>query len=1061
MPPQAPVPAPPVAEEAATPHEPLPVRPPGRERARPRPAVDEAGGRERWTSRSRRSSRVRRGGGSARPGRPMPEFPDPSPVTGPTHARVISMCNQKGGVGKTTTTINLGASLAEFGRKVLLVDFDPQGSLSVGPGAQPPRDRAHRLQPADGPRGHASTTSSCRPAYPGMDLLPSNIDLSAAEVQLVHEVAREQTLQRVLAPAIDQYDVILIDCQPSLGLLTVNALTASDGVIVPLECEYFALRGVALLKTTIDKVRERLNPRLEIDGVLGTMFDGRTLHSREVMERLVQAWGDKVFHTVIRRTVKFSDSTVAGEPITSYASDLGRRRVLPPAGQGGGAAVSRRVNLPTADDLFRPTDAAAEAPTEVARAARASAACAPSRPPTSRRLAPPPERPGAARREDDVYVTADELLDLEHARLALRRHHGLAVDRGRHRARGDRAGAGRPRGARPRQPARAAPRSRNDALDDARHRRRPRGTEPARALAEARPSRSGSTTSRVPFDLLLSLISKHKLDITEVSLSQVTDEFIAHVKAGATADGVWDLEQTSSFLVVASTLLDLKSARLLPQGDVEDEDDLALLEARDLLFARLLQYRAFKQVAAVLEQRLAGESRRHPRAVGLEERFAGLLPEVLIGIGLDAFAATGRQGAGAAGPSRSCRSSTSTRPAVSVREQAEIIVDRLRRTGTMTFRALCGDAPDTLTKVARFLALLELFRENAVAFDQMSPLGELTVRWTGGDDLDVEADVQIDEFEGVPEPPPDRPHRRRPRTPRRRRHERGRAGGRGRRAAPVAGGAADDRRPAARRDHAGHRRRRTRSPTCRRRSPTLAAEYAEQGRGFELRNVAGGWRYYTREELAPVVEAFVLDGQQARLTQAALETLAVVAYKQPVSRARVSAIRGVNVDGVMRTLLTRGLVEEAGQDHSSGAHLYRTTSLLPGADRRHLARRPARARAVPPRPRRPRRPRGRERGGVTTPDLERDEDGLVRLHKLLARSGVASRRKCEELMLAGEVTVDGEVVTRLGTKIDPTDRGDPGRPGSACRRSRRTSTWSSTSPPASSRRCPTRRGGAP
>ena len=154
-----------------------------------------------------------------------------------------------------------------------------------------------------------------------MDLLPSNIDLSAAEVQLVHEVAREQTLPAgARRRRIEKYDVILIDCQPSLGLLTVNALTASDGVIVPLECEYFALRGVALLKTTIDKVRERLNPKLEIDGVLGTMFDGRTLHSREVMERLVQAWGDKVFHTVIRRTVKFSDSTVAGEPITTYAS---------------------------------------------------------------------------------------------------------------------------------------------------------------------------------------------------------------------------------------------------------------------------------------------------------------------------------------------------------------------------------------------------------------------------------------------------------------------------------------------------------------------------------------------------------------------------------------------------------------------------------------------------------------------------------------------------------------------------------------------------------------------
>ena len=252
-------------------------------------------------------------------GRPMPDLPEPRPVSEHDHARVISMCNQKGGVGKTTTTINLGAALAEYGRKVLLVDFDPQGSLSVGLGLNPHEmdltvynllmDREVHVEDVIVPSG-----------VPGMDLLPSNIDLSAAEVQLVHEVAREQTLQRVLAPAIEHYDVILIDCQPSLGLLTVNALTASDGVIVPLECEYFALRGVALLKTTIDKVRERLNPKLEIDGVLGTMFDGRTLHGREVMERLVQAWGDKVFHTVIRRTVKFSDSTVAGEPITSYAS---------------------------------------------------------------------------------------------------------------------------------------------------------------------------------------------------------------------------------------------------------------------------------------------------------------------------------------------------------------------------------------------------------------------------------------------------------------------------------------------------------------------------------------------------------------------------------------------------------------------------------------------------------------------------------------------------------------------------------------------------------------------
>ncbi|MFL6173027.1 MAG: ParA family protein [Marmoricola sp.] len=252
-------------------------------------------------------------------GRPMPVFPEPAPVGARTTARVISMCNQKGGVGKTTTTINLGASLAEFGRKVLLVDFDPQGSLSVGLGLNPHQmelsvynllmQRDVDIDEVVVPTGVA-----------GMDLLPSNIDLSAAEVQLVHEVAREQTLQRVLAPALEKYDIILIDCQPSLGLLTVNALTASDGVIVPLECEYFALRGVALLKTTIDKVKERLNPRLEIEGILGTMFDGRTLHGREVMERLVEAWGDTVFHTVIRRTVKFSDSTVAGEPITSYAS---------------------------------------------------------------------------------------------------------------------------------------------------------------------------------------------------------------------------------------------------------------------------------------------------------------------------------------------------------------------------------------------------------------------------------------------------------------------------------------------------------------------------------------------------------------------------------------------------------------------------------------------------------------------------------------------------------------------------------------------------------------------
>jgi len=255
-----------------------------------------------------------------------------------------------------------------------------------------------------------------------------------------------------------------------------------------------------------------------------------------------------------------------------------------------------------------------------------------------------------------------------------------------------------------------------------------------------------------PFDLLLNLISKHKLDITEVALSRVTDEFIAHVKAAGSPGHPdrWDLEQTSSFLLVAATLLDLKAARLVPQGDVEDEEDLALLEARDLLFARLLQYRAFKGIAGVLETRLAGESKRHPRAVGLEERFATLLPEVLIGIGLDQFAALAAK---ALEPKPVLELSLHHIHAarVSVREQAAIVVDRLRRQGAMTFRALCGDSPDTLTTVARFLSLLELFREGAVGFDQVTPLGELTIRWTGDDDTDVD-ELVTDEFDGAPPP---------------------------------------------------------------------------------------------------------------------------------------------------------------------------------------------------------------------------------------------------------------------------------------------------------------------
>ncbi len=244
-----------------------------------------------------------------------------------------------------------------------------------------------------------------------------------------------------------------------------------------------------------------------------------------------------------------------------------------------------------------------------------------------------------------------------------------------------------------------------------------------------------------PFDLLLQLISKHQLDITEVSLSRVTDEFIAHVKA---LGGAWELEQTTQFLVVAATLLDLKIVRLLPSADLEDEEDLALLEARDLLFARLMQYRAFKQVAAIFEQRLAEQSRRVPRSVGLDERFAKVLPDVLITLGPDEFAALAAQ-ALTPKPEATMGLAHLHAPQVSVREQAALLVERLRRTTTTTFRALVHDSPDTLTTVARFLALLELFREGAVAFDQVTPLGELSIRWTGHEDGEIEVGDEYDD----------------------------------------------------------------------------------------------------------------------------------------------------------------------------------------------------------------------------------------------------------------------------------------------------------------------------
>ena len=252
-------------------------------------------------------------------GRQLHDFPVPATLKGHGPARIISLCNQKGGVGKTTTTINLGATLAGYGRRVLVIDFDPQGALSAGLGV-PTHDTLTiydlLLSSNRDPHDAIQTTS-----VPGLDIIPANIDLSAAEVHLVNEVARETILARVLRKISDDYDVILIDCQPSLGLLTVNALTASHGVLIPLECEFFALRGVALLVETIDKVRDRLNPAIKLDAILATMYDSRTLHSREVLERVVDAFGDSVLETVIGRTVKFPDASVAGQPLSQFAPD--------------------------------------------------------------------------------------------------------------------------------------------------------------------------------------------------------------------------------------------------------------------------------------------------------------------------------------------------------------------------------------------------------------------------------------------------------------------------------------------------------------------------------------------------------------------------------------------------------------------------------------------------------------------------------------------------------------------------------------------------------------------
>ena len=251
-----------------------------------------------------------------------------------------------------------------------------------------------------------------------------------------------------------------------------------------------------------------------------------------------------------------------------------------------------------------------------------------------------------------------------------------------------------------------------------------------------------------PFDLLLQLISRHKMDITEVALGTVTDEFISYIKQLENSEDGWDLDKTTEFLVVAATLLDLKAAKLLPSGEVDDESDLALLEARDLLFARLLQYRAFKEIAAIFSERIEREEKSFPRTVALEPHFAQLLPEVLIGVGAQRFAAIANR---VLTPKTTPIFSIDHlhRPLVSVAEQAVKVVEMLRKAGRVTFRSLVSDASSTLVVVARFLALLELYREGVVRFEQVISLGELQITWVGSADGEVRVS---DEFDSPPQP---------------------------------------------------------------------------------------------------------------------------------------------------------------------------------------------------------------------------------------------------------------------------------------------------------------------
>ncbi len=255
-------------------------------------------------------------------GRTVIDFPVVVSTPEPGSARVISVVNQKGGVGKTTTTINLGAALAELGRRVLLIDFDSQASMTTGLGIKPSQLKEQYgsiwyllNDPQSGIQNFILKSN-----VPGLDFVRGHEDLAAAEAAFVTEIAKEHKLRKILAPVLAQYDDILIDCSPSLGTLTINALTASNGVLIPMECEYFAVLGLSLVKKTIEKIRENTNPNLVIDGILATMFDRKTGHSRDVLELIDKEFPDELLDTIISRTVRFSESTVKGEPVTTYAS---------------------------------------------------------------------------------------------------------------------------------------------------------------------------------------------------------------------------------------------------------------------------------------------------------------------------------------------------------------------------------------------------------------------------------------------------------------------------------------------------------------------------------------------------------------------------------------------------------------------------------------------------------------------------------------------------------------------------------------------------------------------